>query len=85
MKCDNKMRVYEKNHICTHPNKIEIDWHGLCKNIIPIRITQENLELDKLYTKTVYEHDDKYYFDKEAGRITFKEKFLGRYDLDVFL
>lgn len=83
MKCDNEICIYQSDGQCKNDKEIEIDWHGLCKSMLPVRITRQSLELNKLYIKTAYEQDDEYYFDRETGKLTLKEEFLGRYDLDI--
>lgn len=65
MKCDNKICIYYNNGQCQNID-IEIDWRGICKTMIPIRITMESLSTSKLYSKVILESKD-YISDKETG------------------
>lgn len=80
MKCNNRICIFENENECVCPDEIEIDWRGLCKNMVPIRITQRDLETHKLYTKTIYENEKEYDFDREIGEVTLKEEFRRKYE-----
>ncbi len=58
MKCDNKICIFQKNEECLR-NAIEIDYRGNCKNMIFMRVTQDNLELNKFYSRVKLEADIK--------------------------
>ncbi len=64
MKCDNKMCIYQKFYECTCTD--EIDWHGICKNMVLTRITADVLNKAKFYSKTILTHNT-YHFDKQSG------------------
>ncbi len=58
MKCDNKLCIFQENGECLK-NTIEIDYRGNCKNMIFMRVTQDNLELNKFYSRVKLEADIK--------------------------
>ena len=58
MKCENKMCIFQENSECIKET-IEIDYRGNCKNMIFIRITQDNLDYNKLYSRAKIEADIK--------------------------
>ncbi len=66
MKCKNRLCVYHKNDECIIKNEIELDWHGLCKNMIPISITEQSLRYEKLVTKLQIE-DGNHCLDNQTG------------------
>ena len=66
MKCKNRLCVYQKDGECIAENEIELDWHGLCKNMVPIRISEHNLYYEKLITKLQFE-DGEHCLDNETG------------------
>lgn len=66
MKCKNRLCVYQKDGECITESEIELDWHGLCKNMVPIRISEYNLYYEKLVTKLQFE-DSEHYLDNETG------------------
>ncbi len=66
MKCLNKLCVFQENNSCSKASEIEITWQGLCKNMIPVRLTSETMSLNKLYTKTILKSND-YHFDEKSG------------------
>lgn len=66
MKCKNRLCVYQKDGKCITEREIELDWHGLCKNMVPIRISEYNLYYEKLVTKLQFE-DSEHYLDNETG------------------
>lgn len=65
MKCNNKICIYYNKGQCQNID-IEIDWRGICKTMLPVRITMENLNASKLYSRVILESND-YIFDKETG------------------
>lgn len=80
MKCDNRMCIYQKFYECTCSDEIEIDWHGLCKNMLPARITANTLTESKFYSRAILNHNT-YHFDKETGEyICDDEDFAGSYE-----
>lgn len=81
MKCDNRLCVYEKSKECTCPDKIEIDWRGLCKNMKPVRITTEELKCSKFYSGIILKCGD-YQFDNETGEYVCVDKDLIHYSVD---
>lgn len=66
MKCGNRMCIFEKFEEYTFSGEIEIDWHGLCKNMVIARITGSTLTDAKFYSNLILEHGD-YQFDNETG------------------
>lgn len=71
MKCKNKLCIFQENGECLK-DTIEIDYRGNCKNMIFMRITQDNLNFNKLFSRTKLEADIKdgkvtttYYFQFE--------------------
>lgn len=70
MKCKNRLCVYQKDNECIIKNEIELDWHGLCKNMVPIRISEESLFYEKMVTKLQIE-DGNHYLDNETGIVHF--------------
>ncbi len=70
MKCYNRLCIYQKDDKCIMKNEIELDWHGLCKNMVPIRISEESLSYEKLVTKVQLE-DGNHYLDNKIGKVRF--------------
>ena len=70
MKCKNRLCIYPKDSECIIETEIELDWHGFCKNMVPIRISENDLYYEKLITKLQIE-DGEHYFDNETGIVHF--------------
>ena len=70
MKCKNRLCIYQKNNECSIKDVVELDWYGLCKNMIPIRISEESLFYEKTVAKLQIK-DGKHYFENETGIIRF--------------
>ena len=68
MKCENKLCIYQDNNKCTNKNKIEIDWHGFCKNMVPVNITRNTLNPCKFITQ-LQSKDGYHSFNKETGTV----------------
>ena len=68
MKCENQLCIYQDNNNCTNKNEFEIDWHGLCKNMVPVRFSKRILNSSKLVTQLELK-DGNHLYDKETGRI----------------
>ena len=49
-------------------SEIELDWHGLCKNMVPIHISENKLYYEKLVTKLQFE-DGNHYLDDKTGTV----------------
>ena len=73
MKCENIMCIYQDNNNCTNKNKIEIDWHGLCKNMVPVRIPLNNLNPSKFITQLELK-DGNHLFDKKTGKVVLTDE-----------
>lgn len=58
MKCENKLCIFQENGQCINET-IEIDYRGNCKNMIFMRITQDNLNYNKLFSRAKLQADVK--------------------------
>lgn len=82
MKCENIMCIYQKDYTCTNKAEIEIDWHGLCKNMVPVRISRNDLNLNKYITQLNLK-DGNHFFNKEIGKVVLTDDALEYYDADT--
>lgn len=75
MNCGNRLCIYQSDNMCTIKEQVEIDWHGLCKNIVPISISNDNLCAEKIVTKLEFE-DGQHHLNSETGIVTIIDKVL---------
>ncbi len=81
MKCENILCIYQDNNNCTNKSEIEIDWHGLCKNMVPVRISRNNLNPSKFITQLEL-NDGNHLFDKETGKVILTDEAFDFYNKD---
>lgn len=79
MKCENVFCIYQENGACNNENEINIDWRGLCKNMIPVKTTRYTLDIEKMITKLNMK-DKKHFFDKESGRVIMTDEVFAFFD-----
>ena len=58
MKCENKLCIFQENEKCLK-DEIEIDYRGNCKNMIFMRLSTDNLEFNKFYSRIKLDADIK--------------------------
>ncbi|MBR5202634.1 MAG: hypothetical protein IKW45_05165 [Clostridia bacterium] len=81
MKCENLLCIYQNNNNCTNKSELEIDWHGLCKNMVPVRISRNDLNSNKFITQLEL-NDGNHLFDKEIGKVVLTDEAFELYDKD---
>lgn len=81
MKCENKLCIYQDNNTCTYKNEVEIDWHGVCKNLVPVRFSRNTLNSSKLVTQIELK-DGFHSFNKKTGKFELTDDALEFYDKD---
>ena len=69
MKCENEFCIYQENNNCTNKNEIEIDWHGVCKNMVPVRMPTRDLNVGKLITELSLK-DGKHFLIKKSAKLS---------------
>ena len=79
MKCENIFCIYQENGFCNNEDEPNIDWRGLCKNMIPVRATRYSLDTEKMITKLKME-DGRHYFDRECGQVTMTNEMFTYFD-----
>ena len=79
IKCENILCIYQDNNNCTNKSEIEIDWHGLCKNMVPVRISRRDLKTNKFIVQLKLK-DGKHIFDKDLGKVTMTDDAFDSYD-----
>ena len=84
MKCENEFCIYQKSKNCTNKNEVAIDWRGICKNMVPVRMPTRDLNAGKLITELSLK-DGKHFFDKEIGKVVLTDDALECYDADSYL
>lgn len=77
MKCKNRLCIYQNDNKCFCNKEVELDWHGICLNMVPIRISKNNLLAEKLVTKLEIQ-DGKHHLDNRTGIVVISDdKFFG--------
>lgn len=81
MKCENEFCIYQENNTCTNKNEIEIDWHGICKCIVPVRMPTRDLNAGKLVTQASLKAGN-HFFDKKIGKVVLTDEPLESLDME---
>lgn len=84
MKCENIFCIYQENGFCNNENEPNIDWRGFCKNMIPVRVTQNKLDTEKMITQFKM-RDGKHYFNKDNGLVTMTNETLAFFESEFKL
>ena len=81
MKCENEFCIYQENNTCTNKNDIEIDWRGICKCMVPVRMPTRELNAGKLVTQASLKAGN-HFFDKEIGKVVLTDEPLDFLDVE---
>lgn len=84
MKCENIFCIYQEDGFCNNESEPNIDWRGLCKKMIPVRVTQHTLGAEKMITQLKM-RDGKHYFDNDIGLVTMSDEALVYFESDLDL